>query len=225
MFIVLLLLLFCCCCCRCCRLLSQAFPSWYFSWTNGDSHCPCFKFHTAVLSVLCVMLLVQLSFVVNMLNVSSVWLPNISLNLLLLFRWLQNITGIILHLRFHILCISIHKLLYFSFFSASFCITYSVHGYCHIYQYSCFLSLFFVIITGLFSLTLLSVFTAFCHNTVTSYLYTVVWPFVYVCVCVCARAIIIIIIIIIHLDALRWQMPSTVLPIYSVGVRSLLKIG
>jgi len=31
------------------------------------------------------------------------------------------ITGIIVHFRFHILCISIHKLLYFNFFSASFC--------------------------------------------------------------------------------------------------------
>ena len=31
------------------------------------------------------------------------------------------ITGIIVHFRFHIRCISIHKLLYFSFFSATFC--------------------------------------------------------------------------------------------------------
>ena len=33
------------------------------------------------------------------------------------------ITGIIVHFRFHIRCISIHKLLYFNFFSASFCTT------------------------------------------------------------------------------------------------------
>jgi hypothetical protein len=32
----------------------------------------------------------------------------------LLFRLLEIITGIMLHFRFHILCISIHKLLYFS---------------------------------------------------------------------------------------------------------------
>ena len=36
-------------------LLSQAFSSWYFSWTSGDPHRSRFKLHTAVLSVLCVM--------------------------------------------------------------------------------------------------------------------------------------------------------------------------
>ena len=34
------------------------------------------------------------------------------------------ITGTIVHFRFHIRCISIHKLLYFNFFSASFCTTF-----------------------------------------------------------------------------------------------------
>jgi hypothetical protein len=37
------------------RLFSQAFSSWYFSWTSGDPHRSGFKLHTAVLSVLCVM--------------------------------------------------------------------------------------------------------------------------------------------------------------------------
>jgi len=41
-------------------LLSQAFSSWYFSWTNGDPHRSGFKLHTVVLSVLCVMLLLLL---------------------------------------------------------------------------------------------------------------------------------------------------------------------
>ena len=36
-------------------LLSQAFSSWYFSWTSGDPHRSGFKLHTAVLSILCVM--------------------------------------------------------------------------------------------------------------------------------------------------------------------------
>ena len=36
-------------------LLSQAFPSCYFSWTSGDPHSSRFKLHIAVLSVLCVM--------------------------------------------------------------------------------------------------------------------------------------------------------------------------
>ena len=49
------------------------------------------------------------------------------------------ITGIIAHFRFHIRCISIQKLLYFNFFSASFCTTFLVCGYCHIYQCVCFL--------------------------------------------------------------------------------------
>ena len=47
------------------------------------------------------------------------------------------ITGIIVHFRFHIRCVSIHKLLYFNFFSASFC-TIFVCGYSHIYQSACF---------------------------------------------------------------------------------------
>jgi hypothetical protein len=46
-----------CCCCYYyyCHLLSQAFSSWYFSWTSGDPHRSGFKLHTAVLSVSCVM--------------------------------------------------------------------------------------------------------------------------------------------------------------------------
>ena len=47
------------------------------------------KFRTTVLSVLCFMFQVQLSFVVNLLNVYLVWLPNFSLKLLLPFRWFQ----------------------------------------------------------------------------------------------------------------------------------------
>jgi len=39
------------------------------------------------------------------------------------------ITGTIVHLRFHIRCISIHKLLYFNFFSASFCTNYYYYYY------------------------------------------------------------------------------------------------
>jgi len=68
----------------CCCLLSQAFTIWYFSWTNGDPHHSGFKFQTAVLPILCVMFLVQLPFVVNLLNVFLVWLPNFSWNQLLL---------------------------------------------------------------------------------------------------------------------------------------------
>ena len=56
------------------------FSLYFSSWTNGDPHRSGFKFQTAVLSVLCVMFQVQLSFVVNLLNVFLLWLPN-SLNI------------------------------------------------------------------------------------------------------------------------------------------------
>ena len=48
-----------------------------------------FKLHTAVLSVLCVLFQVQLSFVVNLSNVFPVQLPNVSLSFSLPFQWLQ----------------------------------------------------------------------------------------------------------------------------------------
>jgi hypothetical protein len=51
------------------------------------------------------------------------------------------ITSIFIHFMFHIHCIAIYKLLYFSFFSASFCI--SVHWYQHIHHCACFLSYVF----------------------------------------------------------------------------------
>jgi len=57
------------CCCRCSCLLSQAFSSWYFSWTNGDPHRSGFNFQTAVLSVLRVMFQMYAAvFVVNLFN-------------------------------------------------------------------------------------------------------------------------------------------------------------
>ena len=69
-------------------------------------------------------------------------------------------TGIIIHFRFHIRYNSIHKLLYFNFFSASFCTTLLSAGIAtsisvHV---SCFL--FLIIISGLFAVTSLSVCTA-----------------------------------------------------------------
>ena len=46
------------------------------------------KFQIAILSVLCVMFHAQLSFVVALMNVFLLWLPNFSLKPLLPFRWL-----------------------------------------------------------------------------------------------------------------------------------------
>ena len=50
------------------------------------------------------------------------------LRLLVTIPVAQIITGIFVHFRFHIRCISIYKLLYFKFFSASFCTTFLSAG-------------------------------------------------------------------------------------------------
>ena len=78
------------------------------------------------------------------------------------------ITGTIVHLRFHIRCISIHKLLYFNFFSASFCTTFLSAGTAITISVHVFSFLFLIIISGLFAVTYLSVCIAWFHNTVTS---------------------------------------------------------
>ena len=70
------------------------------------------------------------------------------------------ITGIILHFRFHICCISVYKLLYFNFFSASFCTTLLSAGIATSISVHVFSFLFLIIISGLFAVTSLSVFTA-----------------------------------------------------------------
>jgi len=68
------------------------------------------------------------------------------------------ITGIIIHLMFHVLCISVHNLLYFSFFSASCC--YTVFVFVDIATYismHVFSFLFLIFISGLLAITSLSV--------------------------------------------------------------------
>jgi hypothetical protein len=77
-------------------------------------------------------------------------------------------TGTIIHFMFHIRCISVHKLLYFSFFSASFCMTFRSAGIATSINMHVFYFLFLVIISGLFAVTSLSVCTPSFHNTVTS---------------------------------------------------------
>ena len=78
------------------------------------------------------------------------------------------ITGIIVHFRFHIRCISIHKLLYFNFFSASFCTTLLSARIATSISVHVFSFLFLIIISGLFAVTSLSVCTTWFYNTVTS---------------------------------------------------------
>jgi len=98
-------------------LLSQAFSSRYFSWTSGDPHCSGFKLHTAVLSILCVMFQVQLSFVVNQSNVFyycyyyyyTIWMSLVTglffPVLLLNQRWYPPLTLQASHCStFHIMC-------------------------------------------------------------------------------------------------------------------------
>jgi len=70
------------------------------------------------------------------------------------------ITGVILHFRIHIRCISIHKLLHFIFFSGSFCTIFLSAGIATSISMHVSSFLFVIIISGLFSLTYLSVFTA-----------------------------------------------------------------
>jgi hypothetical protein len=93
-------------------------------------------------------------------------------------------TGTTIHCMFDIRCISVHKLLYFSFFSAFFCVTFLSAGIAtsnsmHIFSY-----LFLIIISGLFALTSLSVCTPWFHNPVTSSC-SHTGACVCVCVCVC----------------------------------------
>jgi len=78
------------------------------------------------------------------------------------------ITGIFVHFRFHIRCISIHKLLYFNLFPLPFAQHFCLQVLPHLSVYMFSLFLFLIIISGLFAVTSLSVCTAWFHNTVTS---------------------------------------------------------
>ena len=68
------------------------------------------------------------------------------------------ITGIIVYFSFQIRCISIHKLFYFIFFSASFC-TYLSVGIATSISLHVFSFLFLIIISGHFAVTSLSMRT------------------------------------------------------------------
>jgi len=70
------------------------------------------------------------------------------------------ITGKIVHFRFLIYCNSIHKFLYFSFFSAFFCTIFLSAGIATSISVHVFSFLFLIIISGLFAVPSLSVCTA-----------------------------------------------------------------
>ena len=93
------------------------------------------------------------------------------------------IVGIIVHFRFHIRCISIHILLYFNFFSASFCTTFLSAGITTSISVHVSSFLFLIIISGLFVVTSLSLCTSWFHNTVTSpssYYYIILYYYIYI---------------------------------------------
>ena len=100
------------------------------------------------------------------------WFPGTAskffLRLLVTIPVAPLITDTIVHFTFHIRCISIHKLLYFNFFSASFCTTFLSAGIATSISVHVFSFLFLIIISGLFAVTSLSVCTAWFHNNVTS---------------------------------------------------------
>jgi len=96
--------------------LVTGISSRYFSWTSGDPHRSGFKLHTAVLSVLCDVLSIAV-FCSESIECFPGTASKFFLKLLVTIPVAPIITGIIVHFRFHIHCISIHKLLYFNFFS------------------------------------------------------------------------------------------------------------
>jgi hypothetical protein len=63
------------------------------------------------------------------------------------------ITGTTVHFRSHTRCISIHKLLYFNFFPASFCTTFLSAGVATSVSVRVFSFSFLIIISGLFAVT------------------------------------------------------------------------
>ena len=101
----------------------------------------------------------------RLLNLFLVWIPNSSFNPFITIPVAPIVSGIITHISFHIRFLSIHALLYFSSFSAYFAQHFSPQVLqksviMHVFSFS-----FLIIISGLFSVTSLSVCTAFFHST------------------------------------------------------------
>jgi hypothetical protein len=93
------------------------------------------------------------------------------------------ITGVITYFMFHIHCISVHKLLYFSFFSASFCVTFLSTGVAVSISMHVFSSLFLIIISGCnFSVCMYPLIPQHLSHL---HIHILVW----ICVCVCTDLI------------------------------------
>jgi len=125
---------------------------WSPPFTLQASHCSTFRIMCDVpsIAVFC--------------NESIKYLPGTAskcfLKLLVTIPVAPIITDIIVHFRFHIHCISTHKLLYFKFFSSSFCTTFLSASIATSISVLVFSFLFLIIISGLFAVTSLSVYTA-----------------------------------------------------------------
>ena len=123
----------------------------YCSRTSGDPHHSRFKLHTAVLSVLCVMCPSIAVFCSESIECFPGTVSKFFFKLLVTIPVAPIITGTIIHFRFHIRCISIHKLFYFNFFPASFCTTFLSAGIATSISVHVFSLLFLIIISGLFA--------------------------------------------------------------------------
>jgi hypothetical protein len=77
-------------------------------------------------------------------------------------------TGMTEHFMLHIRWISMHKFVYFNFFSASLCVTFLSDGTDTSISVQIFSLLFLIIICGQFAKTALPVCTPWFHNTVIS---------------------------------------------------------
>ena len=105
-------------------LLSQAFSSQYFSWNSGDPHRSDFQAsHCSTFRIMCAVPSVAV-FCSESIECFPGTGSKFFLKLLVTIPLAPIITGTIVHFRFHIRCLSIHKLLNFNFFSASFCTTF-----------------------------------------------------------------------------------------------------
>ena len=129
-------------------LLSHAFSSPYFSWTSGDPHPLTFQAsHCSTFRITC-----DVPSIAVFCSESIECFPGTATifirKLLVTIPVAPIITGTIVHFRFHIRCISIHKLLYFNFFSASFCTTFLSAGIATSISMHVFSFLFLIIVSG-----------------------------------------------------------------------------
>ena len=119
------------------------------------------------------------------------------------------ITGIMMHLKFYIHCISIHKLLYFSFFSPSFCSTFLSTGIATSISTHTFFLLLLLLLLSLLILLLLLLFLPSFLPSQPLYHTENVAVFCDVIFCV-----------LIHMYHFRWSAASTIRVIESLMIKA-----